>query len=338
MEKTIHYGMGSEYLSTWTLEHALREIYQNFLDYGLYYDTSEFNGDTVLVTLTNNWKPESLDFLRIGLSIKKSENAIGKHGEGLKMAFMILQRLGYGCKLYTPKYEVWPDYYEAEDVGKCFCLRYKEHYLEDISFKVEFECDPTSYEVFKSKIIKSADVIFSDGHYGEIVNKPAGEIYSGGLYVAKLKNVSKAYNINPKYLPLDRDRLVPGAFDTSWATSKINEAYGKWSAKDVSYSDTQYVSSVPEEVKKEFKPILVNKKVEFFHTDEKGEKQILKNDRVKELLKEDSFFEKAIKRLKKYVAKKLGVYDMLIEFQNSYKYQLSKDALDDLTEIIDKVK
>lgn len=337
MEKnTIYYGMGFEYLSNWTIKHALREIYQNFLDYGPYSDTSEFNDDLKLVTLTNDWQPESLDFLRIGRSVKKSDNAIGKHGEGIKMAFLILHRLGYGCKIITNKYNIIPDTYIDKEIGECFCLRYEEHGLENQLFTIEFECDAFIYEEFKTKIIKDNDIIFDDKYYGQIVNKEPGEIYSGKLYVATLKNISKSYNINPRFLPLDRDRLVPGAFDTNYSCSKINESYGKWTMKDISYSDTSYVNTIPDEVKKEFKPTVINKKVEFVYKDENGEKQILKNDRIKNILKEDTIFQSTIKKIKKFIAKKLGLYDLLIEFKETYKDSLTTDCLNDLENIINK--
>ena len=41
-EGIIYYGIGLEYLSNWTINHALREIYQNFLDYGDYYNYNEY--------------------------------------------------------------------------------------------------------------------------------------------------------------------------------------------------------------------------------------------------------------------------------------------------------
>ncbi len=288
----IYYGIGKEYLPTWTIEHALREIFQNFIDFGPYSVTTEFNDDLKLVTITNDWIPESLDFLRIGNSKKgNNSNAIGKHGEGVKMAFMILQRLGYGCKILTPKFEIVPGYYTDSQVGECFCLKYTEHNITDQKYSIEFECDAHVFDEFCKGIIKDSDVIFDQKDYGQIVDKEVGNIYCGNLFVAKVSNLSAAYNLNPRHFPLDRDRMVPRSFDTNWCTSKIKEAYGKWTAKDTSYSDTSYISKIPDEVKKEFKPVMVNKSVEFVSKNEHGETVILKNEHIKSLLKEDSFFQ-----------------------------------------------
>lgn len=337
MENVIHYGIGKEYLPNWTLKHALREIFQNFLDFGPYSVTTEFNDDLKLITITNDWKPENLNFLRIGNSKKDNIHAIGKHGEGLKMGFLILLRLGYGSKIITPTYEIYPDYYIDKEVGECFCFRYHHHYLKDQKYTIEFECDAYTYDDFVSGIITEKDVEFTEKNYGQIVNKPKGNIYSGKLFVASVANLSAAYNINPEHLPLDRDRMVPGAFDTNYSTSKIKEAYGKWTAQDTTYSDTSYISKIPDEVKKQFKPVMVNKSVEFVSKNELGETVVLQNDNIKRILKEDSFFQATIKKIKKYVAKKLGLYELLTEFEAKHARYLTSEGKEDLKAILERV-
>jgi hypothetical protein len=228
---TIHYGFGKDYLPAWGIKEALREIYQNFLDYGVYEvnQTSFTDSGNINVSVMNGWNPESLDFLRIGNSQKNKANAIGKHGEGMKMAFLILLREGLKSSILTPRYEVWPEFYTDQEIGECFCLRYSMHEEPiDTPYTLSFECDSTLHADFINSVIKDDDVIFDDKYWGQIVDKEAGNIYSGGLFVTAAKNISKAYNINPKYLPLDRDRSVPRSFDLNYASSKINEAQGKF--------------------------------------------------------------------------------------------------------------
>src|SRR5690606_1382877 len=101
MTKKIHYGFGLDYLKDWGIEQALREIYQSFLDYAAFREKVKPHArksNIVEVTISNDWKPENLTFLRIGKSVKQ-EGAIGKHGEGIKMAFMILYRNGYKSQI-----------------------------------------------------------------------------------------------------------------------------------------------------------------------------------------------------------------------------------------------
>ena len=72
------------------------------------------------------------------------------------------------------------------------------------------------------------DIIFNYPSYGSIVNKEAGNIYSGGLFVCKLKNFTNAYDIIPSKMPLDRDRCVPQSFDVNYYSSYTCAAIAVW--------------------------------------------------------------------------------------------------------------
>lgn len=335
----IYYGFGRDYLKNWGINEALREIYQNFLDYGDYdeqnqHGQTESDADIMHVDIMNGWVPDNLDFLRIGNS-RKSGDSIGKHGEGLKLAFLIFLREGYQSEIVTSKYRVKPAFYVDKEIGECFCFEYEEHGLPNHPYQVRFTCDAGKFNAFKNNMVTDGDVLFDDDYYGSVVNKPTGNIYSGRLFVCHQENVGKAYDIKPRHLPLDRDRQVPKSFDVSWSTSKINSAYGKWSAKDMSCSDTAYVDEVPEEVKKEIEPKIVGNSVQFVVKDEKGEDQVIANSSINEALKRDSFFAATIKKLKKYIAKKLGLYELLVEFKKKHVH--TADAIADFDVILERM-
>jgi len=337
---TIHYGFDMDYLKNWGIKEALREIYQNFMDFGEY--TEEVEGDdeseAVMVTLSNDFKPDGLSFLRIGLSNKGgNQNAVGKHGEGLKMAFLVFHR-EKDCQMFltTDKYKVTSAVHDDEEIGPCFCLEYEDNYLTNERFEVTFICNREIYNEFKSKIITDDDIEFTDSSHGSVVKKPAGQIYSGKLFVCELKGFSKAYDILPSQMPLDRDRCVPKSFDVNYHSSKINEAYQKWDTDDTTYSDTEYINHVPERIKKRYKPMKVGNSVEFVSKDKEGNTKVLKNESIKRSLARDSFFKESIRSLKRFIAKQLGLYDLLIEFQK--KHVLGEDAKRDFEIILERVK
>jgi len=332
----IHYGFGKTYLPDWGLKEALREIYQNFLDYGDFDEIVVDNGNKVRVAVSNDWMPESLDFLRIGNSKKHNTQAIGKHGEGLKMAFLILLREGMGSEITTPIHNVEPSLYTDAEIGECFCLVYRTNKEILEGFRIEFDCPKQLFLDFKENLITPKDVIFDDHYWGQIVEKPNGNIYSGGLFVTHSKNISKAYNIAPKFLPLDRDRSVPRSFDLNYAASKINEAQGKFDVDDLSMSDTSFVQKVPTHIKERIEPVLVGNSIEFKHTDVSGNDKVIANESVKQALTNDSFFTSAIKSLRMFLAKQLGLYDMLIEFRNKHVH--GTDALMDFDLILERVE
>lgn len=329
--KVIYYGFGLDYLKDWGIEQALREIYQNFLDFGSFKESVKtVKNGKVLVTISNDWKPKNLDFLRIGNSRKK-EGSIGKHGEGIKMAFMIFLRNNLYSQIITNNSVVVPSSYVDDEIGECFSFEYFNIKSRSERFIVQFVIDKAIFKSFRDNIITEKDIEYTDKYYGDIVNKPKGCIYSGGLFVAQLQNLSRAYNIKPEHLQLDRDRSVPRSFDVNWAASRILDSFDKWNFVDETYDDTQFITKVPDDIKTEVKPVIVGSSIEFIRKDEKGEEVVITNSNLKEVLKKDNFFQSAIKKLKQFVAKKLGLYDMLIEFKekhvHSYEARVDFDLI-----------
>ncbi len=309
-DNIIHYGFGLDYLKNWGIKQALREIYQNFLDYGEYEETVEVVNNIALVTISNDWQPESLDFLRIGNSNKGNNlEAIGKHGEGMKMAFLIFFRENLTSSITTPKYTICPSIYTDKEIGDCFSLVYSKNIIENNGFSISFECPYDIFQDFKNGVLKEEDYIFTDNYHGSIVDKPIGNIFVGGLYVCQLENFSKAFNFPPSRIPLDRDREVPRVWDVNWHAARIHDAHGKWEAKDTTYDDLQYVSVIPQTIKEKYEPVKVGNSIEFVTKNEAGETVVLKNESIKKELAKDSFFSKLIKKIKVTMMKHLGLYE-----------------------------
>lgn len=338
MISKIYYGFGLDYLKDWGIEQALREVYQNFFDYGRFKEVVKpcrRRPNNVIVTLSNNWQPNNLDFLRIGNSQKK-DGAIGKHGEGIKMAFMILLRNGFKSRIVTNKSVVIPSTYSDVEIGECFCFDYFPIESKSKNFIVKFEVDGKVFKKFRGNIISEKDIEYTDKCYGDIVNKPKGSIYSGGLFVTQLNNLSRAYNIRPEHLQLDRDRSVPRSFDVNWVASRILDSFDKWNFVDETYDDTQFVSKVPDHIKQEVKPIIIGSSVEFVRKDKSGDDVVITNSNIKASLIKDNFFQAAIKKLKHFVAKQLGLYDMLLEFKEKHVH--SHDARIDFDLILERME
>lgn len=333
---TIHYGFGAEYLPKWGIKEALREIYQNFIDYGDYEEEHTIVDNAVNVKLTNGWAPDNLEYLRIGNTGKSNSNSIGHHGEGLKMAFLILLRNGYNSMIFTNKYAVYPEWYNDIEIGSCFCFNYEVHDVHESPYTLVFDCPADEWLAFKDNLVKESDIIYKHYEYGELLSKPAGNIYSGGLFVANLDGIGRSYNIKPAYMPLDRDRCVPKAFDVEYYSSRILEASEVLSVKDLSYSDTRYINRLPAKMYEDVKPRKVGNNIEFTIKDETGKDQIINNSNLKEHLKGHSLFQKAISRIKKMVAKHLGVYDLLIAFRDKHIH--GTEALQDFNVILSKIE
>jgi hypothetical protein len=341
----IQYGIGEGYLKDWGIKEALREIYQNFIDYGNY-DTfvKDIRNNRVQVLLSNSYNPNGLEFLQIGKSIKDENKVnIGKHGEGLKMAFLIFLRENLHIQIKYGKTRITPMWCN-QVIGNTLALKKQETKGTFPRFSIEFTLDKELYDNIISDIIEEKDIIYLDNYHGSIVDKPIGNLYSGNLFVCNLPNLKKAYNLNPARLSLDRDRRVPGAFDVSYHTSKINEGVIKADAKinwiDQNYDDHAHIEYVPPSQYKEIKTRAIAGKVEFVaqvvnpDTQEK-EEVLITNTSIKNHLGRLNFFQKAISGVKNFLADKLGVKDLLRNFRNKHCY--SVEAKTDFDLIIQRL-
>lgn len=100
-ELTISTG----YVPSWTYVEAVRELFQNAID------NERINPDNKMLfeykmgklSICNKTSKLTLDSLLIGNSTKRDdERTIGEHGEGYKIAIMILLREGKNVTVYNP--------------------------------------------------------------------------------------------------------------------------------------------------------------------------------------------------------------------------------------------
>lgn len=319
MSNIISYGFGKEYLPNWKIKDGLREVFQNYIDYGKY-KIKILAEDDLLVRLeiSNNYKPKSLEFLRIGNSNKGSnKEAIGHHGEGLKVAFLVFLKEQLHFTIRYNNYILFPKWEHNELIGDSLTIVYKECKPDNkVKFKTILECPKDIFNLFILDIIKDDDIIFNH-NYGSIVDRPIGNIYSRGLFVANIPNLSYSYDIKPSNLQLDRDRCVPSDWDICYYTSQISTYYDELLEKaktlpvNASYSrpnvhinynakDYSYTSSVTETVANEFKLTKVGNNVEFviIKTNE-----VLKNDNLKKALLNVDKFKKQVTKTSKQLYK-----------------------------------
>ena len=332
-KELIQYGFGLNYLKSWSIQHALREVFQNYLDYGEYslITKEDDNTGNIIVKVSNTYKPDNLEFLRVGNSGKANDaTTIGQHGEGLKMAFLIFKREGLEIKLRTQSHIFIPTSY-INELGECFGIEYYKHEEVRDTFDLMFTIPKSYYDTFIKTIINKEDVLFECPTYGRIVAKTKGDIFVGGLFVCNKHNFSKAYDFNPQHIKLDRDRAMPSDFEIKWVTSKMMESYKDFKASDIQYADMEFVSHISEPEIKKFKPTLVNGSVEFTTTvvnkDGKVEDVFVKHDTVKATLRNHSWFQSTIEKLKMFILKKLGITEMLEEFKKTHRMygEMAKD-------------
>ena len=324
-ETIIEFGLTENYISDWTVRDALREVYQNFIDYGDYDEIILNNIKPNIIYLSNDFKPKSLDFLTLGTSIKK-EGAIGKHGEGLKMAMLVFLRNNLEISISFDNYTITPLWVKKDNINNnIFAIKIETIPNSQNVFSVYMEIS-TSDIKYIDTILKDEDIMFTYAG-SSIIYKPKGTLYIGKLYVGTFSDLSKAYSLSPLVIPLDRDRKVPPSFNVSYHASKVNEEYIKsqktFDVNSIGYSDTKYINELPETFVKSVKPIIVNESIQYTTTviDEETNKPktiVIEQSNIIEVFKKTSFLSIIVDKLKKLLVKAVKGQELAQMFYDKY--------------------
>lgn len=336
MDGLIRYGMGDAYLPDWGVKEALRELYQNFEDYGDYCVNSTVipcarEEKVVHLSMVNDFSPGNHGFMKIGESGKRNDpSTVGKHGEGLKLASMVLVRQGYTANIRYGCVSLKGVFYDDDYLGRCFGFEVQGASPVD-GFRVDVTVPSVEFERYQVVKLKPEDVIYSNS-YGELLNRPTGEVYVGGHFVAKVEGLTYAYNFNPEHIDLDRDRRIPRDFDVQWAASHILQGWKGLKVKDVKTKDGAYMTRLPTKVANKFRPYLSGKKVCF----KAGSVQA--TGQVTDQLMKMPINQKRIAKLKYSMSKKRTPHSTLKEFFDQHSRSMSADCQTDFLVILKKSK
>lgn len=328
---TINYFISENYIPDWTVEDALRELYQNFIDYGEYsVDKISVDKDYENVIFSNDFTPETANLLIIGDS-NKTENSRGKYGEGLKMAALVLLRNGGNCIINTVNFSavfklIVNESTDVKTLGVTISASLPN--IRVHNFDVSVRLPIGIFDNYQDKLIVPTDVLHTNESYGSIVSKPKGNLYVGGLFVCNLKELNYAYDLLPKHISLDRDRKVPQNFEVKWTISKIQETYTEFDptgkSEDVTYSN------IPQSHIHRYKPKLQGDTIIFTTNviDSTGEeKEVIVSKNFREQLTNESFFSKLVFKLKSIIASSLNIDQLALKYRK--EYCKSKEARED---------
>lgn len=232
-ELTISTG----YVPDWTYVEAIRELFQNAIDNQKVNENNKmlFEYKNGVLNVCNKSSKLTLDSLLIGSSTKRGDNkTIGKHGEGYKIAFMVLLREGKNVTVYNyGANEIWTTrlvksrrFNGAQvvqiDVNKTPFWAKVPNY--DLTITVE-GISKEEFDNVKSSNLRLKDnvEIIEGSIYGDLLTDTTekGRIYVEGLYVCTKNDLDYGYNFRSNYISLDRDRKLVDSFDISWYSSAI---------------------------------------------------------------------------------------------------------------------
>lgn len=208
--KKYELSLSRNYVSSWGIEEAIRELLQNAKDSNGedIIDIDKYSG-TITITNKNTSIPSST--LLLGNTSKKDDlDKIGQFGEGYKLALLVLLRddkevfIKNGNKNWIPSFE-YSDNFECE----VLCITETEGNGKDLTFQISgfnnYELDELENEFLglNGQAYESIET-----SYGEILtdSQYKGKVFVDGLPVYQDDNFNYGYNFKPCYVTLDRDR------------------------------------------------------------------------------------------------------------------------------------
>lgn len=277
--KRFDLGMSINYCPTWGVVESVREFFQNAHDEEIVNPENKmyfgYDKESQTLRIGNKNGRLTTSTLLLGQSSKRDNaETIGQHGEGYKVATVVLLRNGKGVKVYNrADKEVWTAKtvksrrYQADvvvfDIEKVSIFKSVPDH--DLIFEIS-GIDEDEY-----KAIVESNLFLQDLREGDdyIVSNPgypiatylckvltgarhAGKLFVGGLYVTTSKYAKYGYDFAPELVKLDRDRGFIDGIDLQFLTAKvisatgdtelINEAKNFWDGSYFKYYLSNYKS------------------------------------------------------------------------------------------------
>lgn len=224
--KTYELTLSSDYCSNWTIQDALRDLYQNAVDQGSHWVDYDEEESKLYIGNSNSKIPP--EFLLMGGGDKSNDNTKrGGFGEGFKIAFLVACREDYPLSVRNGDVE-WEVYYEWSERFNSYTLNVYEKPSSGNSVVICIGgIDKDIYEEFIDRTLDlqdDVDVLYEDHLGNQILGNQSGKLYCSGLYVCDTQS-PYGYNLHHTVLKLNRDRNRPADFDLNWETKNLWSRY-----------------------------------------------------------------------------------------------------------------
>lgn len=238
MSTTYELTISADYVKSWTPVEALRELLQNAIDEQTSNPSHtwfvQYNEGAKVVEFINKGASLGINTLLFGNTSKASDSRLlGNHGEGYKIATIVLLRSGCNVTFYNEMLkQVWTTKliksrrfpgqliptFTVDKLNSCSAERCLRIAVSNI--------DVDTYNRFVNNSLMLREALMNtlpvEGE-GDILldDSEQGNVYVGGLFVCNVNYLKYGYNIATGQVPLDRDRKLVGMFDLCWQTTKM---------------------------------------------------------------------------------------------------------------------
>lgn len=231
-------SISTGYVKNWGIVEAVRELYQNALDNEIENPENKmgsvYNKDIQELRISNKTSSLEKDSLLLGTSTKAGNNrTIGQHGEGYKIAFMVLLRNGKTVTVYNyGKKEVWKASlmksrrYNNQEIPVITVEKHVWTKVPDNDLTIVVGgITEDEYVLIKNSNLNLRDYVrcldFPDRGRILLDESEKGNIYVKGLFVANKRDFEYGYDLDPSRITLDRDRRILDSIRIAFETSEL---------------------------------------------------------------------------------------------------------------------
>jgi len=216
-------GISPEYVKAWNTTMAIREILQNYLDSKDEFDcTGSITFEKGLAKVKDDGPGLQVKHLAMGIS-EKGVDAIGKFGEGLKLALLVMARenrdieVWSNGKIIIPVIEYSNDY-QTDTLTFHLKDMYPRHAAKFTGTSIKFRCTRDELKEGKSYFIELSKKTGIEWLVKDAISLPGGRVYINGAAVGAIENARFSYHIrgaegvtlgNRDRSTIDQDDLNP---------------------------------------------------------------------------------------------------------------------------------
>ena len=351
-------SMSTDYVPEWGVTEAVREFFQNAIDEEvrdagnkMFFQYDEKNK---VIQIGNKHSELDISSLLFGSTTKKNNHEmIGSHGEGYKIATVVLLRLGKKVvfRNYCRK-ELWqPRLVKSRKYGGAliptFFVEQMPIWKNSPEHNLIIEIEGITQEEYQK--IEAANLHLQkiegvkETLYGSIIEgeKHAGKVYVGGLFICTEPGLEVGLNFKPHTVRLERDRNMVNSFDIKWYAAKMIEELKDANIMKRSlenYSGT-YIAAcrVPDNIKNEIAEDFINqygvKAVPVSNQDDmekmkkRGYKPVIVFESKKDIIIESEYYTDVKKILEVEKEKARPLCDRFCEFIEKIENQLNEDEV-----------
>jgi len=193
-------AISPEYIKSWDIPMAIRELLQNLLDTKREFGASgaaRYNKQRGLAELKDNGPGLELRHLALGIS-EKGVDSVGQFGEGLKLALLLFAREGRFIEVRSKDYRLAPVIRPSEFGTETLFFEVEEMGSSVQGTTVRFRCSQEELNVGKAYF--PTEFIVSQEHKVNWVLKdkislPGGRIFINGSMVANIPDSLFSYHL-----------------------------------------------------------------------------------------------------------------------------------------------